>query len=103
LVKGPALAGPSERSERFKPLVRPDWHNTVVAATQKEKADTADEKVGLSKLFAVVHNIHTTPFDDANDGTYQQATRFYDELSMLRTFSAAWNSQVNTSRELLRA
>jgi hypothetical protein len=103
LAKGRALARPSERSERFEPIVRPDWPNTVVAATQKEKADTADEKVGLSKLFAVVHNIHSTPFDDANDGTYLQATRCGDELPMLRIFLAAWNSQVNTSRELPRA
>jgi len=70
LAKGRALARPSERSERFEPVVRPDWPDTVVAATQKEKADAADAAGVLSKLFAVVQNTQSTPFDDANDGTY---------------------------------
>ncbi len=42
MAKGRALARPSERSERFEPFVRPDWPDTVAAATQKEKADTAE-------------------------------------------------------------
>jgi hypothetical protein len=72
----------------------------VVAVTQKEKADTADVADVLSKLFAVVHNIHSTPFDDANDGTYLQATRCGDEPPMLRTFSAAHIPQVDALIEL---
>ena len=95
MAKGRALARPSERSERFKPVVRPDWLNTVVAATQKEKADAADVADVLRKLFAVVQDINSTPFGDANDGTYLQATRCGDEAPMLRTFLAAWNFQVN--------
>jgi hypothetical protein len=93
LAKGRALARPSERSERFEPGVRPDGPDTVAAATQKEKADAADAAGVLSKLFAVVQNIHPTPFDDANDGTYLRATRCGDELPMLRTFLAAWHFQ----------
>ena len=100
MAKGPALAGPSERSERFEPVVRPDWPDTVAAATQKEKADTADAADVLSKLFAVVQNIHPTPFDDANDGTYLHATRCGDEPPMFRTFLAAWHFQVNALRKL---
>ena len=69
MAKGRASARPSERSERFEPVVRPDWPNTVAAATQKEKADAADDADVLSKLFAVVHNINPTPFGDANNGT----------------------------------
>jgi len=70
LAKGRASARPSERSERFEPVVRPDWPNTVAAATQKEKADAADNADVLRKLFAVVHDIYSTPFGDANNGTY---------------------------------
>ena len=44
MAKGPALAGPSERSERFEPLVRPGLRCAIVWATQSEKADTADPK-----------------------------------------------------------
>ena len=69
MAKGRALARPSERSERFEPVVRPGLPDTVAAATQKEKADAADAAGVLSKLFAVVQNTQSTPFDDANDGT----------------------------------
>ena len=100
MAKGRALARPSERSERFEPVVRPDWPDTVVAAAQKEKADAADVADVLSKLFAVVHDINPTPFGDANDGTYLQATRCGDEPPMLRTFLAAWHFQVNALRKL---
>ena len=100
MAKGRALARPSERSERFEPVVRPDWPDTVVAAAQKEKADAADVADVLSKLFAVVHDINPTPFGDANDGTYLQATRCGDEPPMLRTFLAAWHFKVNTLRKL---
>jgi hypothetical protein len=61
LVKGPALAGPSERSERFEPLVRLGLPDTVAAATQKEKADTADVADVLSKLFVTVSGINLLP------------------------------------------
>ena len=100
MAKGRALARPSERSERFEPVVRPDWPDTVVAATQKEKADAADDADVLSKLFAVVHDMEPTPFGDANDGTYLQATRCGDKPPMLRTFLVAWNFQVNASIRL---
>jgi len=100
LAKGPALAGPSERSERFEPVVRLGLPDTVAAATQKEKADAAGVADVLSKLFAVVHDINPTPFGDANDGTCLQATRCGDEPPMLCIFSAAWHAQVNTSRKL---
>jgi len=41
LVKGRALARPSERSERLEAVVRPSLLDTVAAATQKEKADAS--------------------------------------------------------------
>jgi len=50
LAKGPALAGPSERSERFEPLVRPGLRCTVVRATQSEKADTTELKLLRGKF-----------------------------------------------------
>jgi len=45
LAKGLALASPSERSERFEPLVRPGLRCAIVRATQNEKADTAELKL----------------------------------------------------------
>jgi len=75
LVKGRALARPSERSERFEPVVRPDWPDTVAAATPKEKADAADVVNVLSKLFVTVLGINPTPFDNANNYDDLLATR----------------------------
>ena len=71
MVKGRALARPSERSERFEAVVRPGLPDTVAAATQKEKADAADVPDVLSKLFVTVPGIKPTPFDNANNyGVY---------------------------------
>jgi hypothetical protein len=42
LAKGRASARPSERSERFEPIVRPGLRCAVGRATQGEKADTAE-------------------------------------------------------------
>ena len=58
MVKGRALARPSERSERLEAVVRPGLSDTVVAATQKEKADAADVPDVLSKLFVTVSGIN---------------------------------------------
>jgi hypothetical protein len=54
LVKGRALARPSERSERFEAVVRPGLPDTVVAATQKEKADAAELESERGKLIVTV-------------------------------------------------
>ena len=67
MAKGRALARPSERSERFEPVVRPDWPNTVAAATQKEKADSAELEGERGKLFVTVPGIKPTPSDNANN------------------------------------
>lgn len=66
MVKGWALARPSERSERLEAVVRPFWPDTV-AATQTEKANAADVPDVLSKLFVTVPGIKPTPFDNANN------------------------------------
>lgn len=58
MAKGPALAGPSERSERFEPVVRPGLPDTVVAPTQKEKADAAKRKGERGKLIVTVSGIN---------------------------------------------
>jgi len=58
LVKGRALARPSERSERLEAVVRPDLPDTVVAATQKEKADAAKRKGERGKLIVTVPGIN---------------------------------------------
>jgi len=58
LAKGRALARPSERSERFEPVVRPGRPDTVDAATQKEKADTADGNIGIGKLIVTLSGIN---------------------------------------------
>ena len=75
MAKGRALARPSERSERFEPVVRPDWPDTVAAAMQKEKADAADVPGVLSKLFVTMPGIKPTPFDNANNYGDLLATR----------------------------
>ena len=75
MAKGRALARPSERSERFEPVVRPDWPDTVAAATQKEKADATDVADVLSKLFVTVPGINPTPFDNATNYGDLLATR----------------------------
>ena len=67
MAKGRALARPSERSERFEPVVRPGLLDTVAAATQKEKADAADVPDVLSKLFVTVPGIKPTPVNNANN------------------------------------
>jgi len=58
LVKGRALARPSERSERLEAVVRPDLPDTVAAATQKEKADAAKRKGERGKLIVTVPGIN---------------------------------------------
>ena len=58
MAKGRALARPSERSERFEPVVRPGPPDTVAAATQKEKAGTADDSVGFGKLIVTLSGIN---------------------------------------------
>ena len=58
MVKGRALARPSERSEGLEAVVRPGLPDTVAAATQKEKADAADVPDVLSKLFVTVPGIN---------------------------------------------
>jgi hypothetical protein len=58
LVKGRALARPSERSERFEAVVRPGLPDTVAAATQKEKADAAKLESERGKLIVTVFGIN---------------------------------------------
>ena len=58
MVKGRALARPSERSERFEPVVRPGLPDTVAAATQKEKADAAELESERGKLIVPVSGIN---------------------------------------------
>jgi hypothetical protein len=58
LVKGRALARPSERSERFEAVVRPGLPDTVAAAAQKEKADAAELKGERGKLIVTVSGIN---------------------------------------------
>ena len=58
MVKGRALARPSERSERLEAVVRPDLPDTVAAATQKEKADAAKRKGERGKLIVTVPGIN---------------------------------------------
>ena len=58
MVKGRALARPSERSERLEAVVRPDLPDTVAAATQKEKAGAAKRKGGRGKLIVTVPGIN---------------------------------------------
>jgi hypothetical protein len=57
LAKGLALASPSERSERFEPVVRLGLPDTVAAATQKGKADAAKLEDERSKLIVTVPDI----------------------------------------------
>jgi len=61
LVKGRALARPSERSERFEAVVRPGLPDTVAAATQKEKADAAELEGERGKLIVTVPGINQPP------------------------------------------
>jgi hypothetical protein len=58
LVKGRALARPSERSERFEAVVRPGLPDTVAAATQKEKADAAKAEDERGKLIVTLSGIN---------------------------------------------
>ena len=58
MVKGRALARPSERSERFEAVVRPGLPDTVAAATQKEKADAAKLESVRDKLIVTVPGIN---------------------------------------------
>ncbi|MCY1554880.1 hypothetical protein D9M68_914910 [compost metagenome] len=58
MAKGRALARPSERSERFEPVVRPGLPDTVAAATQKEKADAAKPEGERGKLIVTVLGIN---------------------------------------------
>lgn len=53
-----ALARPSERSQRFKPVVRPGLPGTVVAATQKERADAAELESERDKLIVTLFGIN---------------------------------------------
>ena len=100
MAKGRALARPSERSERFEPVVRPDWPDTVAAATQKEKADAAKMEGERGKLIVTLIGIKPTPFDNANNYGDLLATRCSDEPPMFRTSLAAWHFQVNALRKL---
>ena len=61
MAKGRALARPSERSERFEPVVRPGLPDTVAAATQKEKTEAAKRKGERGKLFVTVSGINQFP------------------------------------------
>jgi len=61
LAKGRALARPSERSERFEPVVRPGLPDTVIAAMQKEKTEAAKRKGERGKLFVTVPGINQFP------------------------------------------
>ena len=58
MVKGRALARPSERSERFEAVVRPGLPDTLAAATQKEKADAAELESERGKLIVTVPGIN---------------------------------------------
>ena len=58
MVKGRALARPSERSERLEAVVRPGLPDTVAAATQKEKADAAELESERGKLIVTVSGIN---------------------------------------------
>ncbi|MOA58744.1 hypothetical protein D3C78_1831910 [compost metagenome] len=58
MVKGRALAGPSERSERFEPVVRLGLRDTVAAATLKEKADAAKREGECGKLIVTMSGIN---------------------------------------------
>ena len=58
MVKGRALARPSERSERFEAVVRPGLPDTLIAATQKENTDAAKRKGELGKLFVTVFGMN---------------------------------------------
>ena len=58
MVKGRALARPSERSERFEAVVRPVRLDTVAAVTQKEKADAAELEGERGKLIVTVFGIN---------------------------------------------
>ena len=58
MAKGRALARPSERSERFEPVVRPGLPDTVAAATQKEKVDAAEMESERGKLIVTVSGIN---------------------------------------------
>ena len=60
-MRGGVLAGPRERSERFEPVVRPGLPDTVVAATQKEKADAAELESERGKLIVTVSGINQLP------------------------------------------
>jgi hypothetical protein len=75
LVKGRALARPSERSERLEAFVRPFWPDKVAAAMEKEKAGAAKPEGERGKLFVTVPDIKQTPFDNANNYGDLQATR----------------------------
>ena len=61
MAKGRALARPSERSERFEPVVRPGLPGTVAAATRKEKTDAAKRKGERGKLIVTVFGINQLP------------------------------------------
>ena len=58
MVKGRALARPSERSERLEAVVRPGLPDTVAAATQKEKADAAELESERGKLIVTMSGIN---------------------------------------------
>jgi hypothetical protein len=78
LVKGRALARPSERSERLEAVVRPGLPDTVAAATQKEKAGAAKAEGERGKLIVTLSGIKPTPFDNATNNGDLQATRCCD-------------------------
>jgi len=61
LVKGRALARPSEHSERFEPVVRLSDRTQFVTETLNEKADAAKPEGERGKLFVTVPGIIQLP------------------------------------------
>ena len=84
MVKGRALASPSERSERFEAVVRPGLPDTLAAAMQKEKADAAELESERGKLIVTMPGINSTPFDSANNYGDLLATRCCGQTNLGR-------------------
>ena len=69
MVKGRALARPSERSERLEAVVRPGLPDTIAAATQKEKADAAKAEAALENA------------DGSTEADLEEASEIAEELN----------------------
>ena len=50
-------------------IVRLSGIHALVAPTQKEEANNAENAGELSKLFVMLHNMKLTPFSDTNNGS----------------------------------